>query len=162
MAEDEVILIGNWNEAEELLALFVDNVDETIENIIREYLEEKREEFEAYIEQDVFGLAPLSDRYLRWKLSKGLDPRTLIATGTYLAAIKLAPVDIGGWGIGILHGEYGDNGQPLKAIGEALEYGTSRMPPRPHWRPMAELIQDEFPDYLMNRLEQIWAGAGMK
>ncbi len=71
----------------------------------------------------VFPMAALSPRYAKRKAYRGHDPRTLIATKEYLESIAT---------------EYGDDGWGVMADEERmklLEYGTKKMPGRPHWAP---------------------------
>lgn len=93
-----------------------------------------------------FGANPLNPKYLQWKRRKKLDPRIMIRTGHYLAAIKpQAPVKKGraiGIRIGFLPTDravHWKTRRPiaytLNALAMAQEFGTETIPARPHWRP---------------------------
>ena len=38
-----------------------------------------------------------------------------------------------------------------------LEYGTSKMQPRPFWNISLQEFQDNFPQLLVNRIDEVWA-----
>ena len=101
-----------------------------------------------------FQNTPLTVKYLRRKISYGLDYRTLIATEQYIRSIIVEETEYGAR-VGVLNIDH--EGEPLSRtrvpmhkLAEWLEYGTTRpkigrggpaagqpwyMPPRPHWRP---------------------------
>lgn len=100
-----------------------------------------------------FKMAPLSRRYKSYKKRKRLDPRTLIATKKYVEAIGVVHKDFGAI-IGITKGYRLDKytykrgsragttvvrRTPYHKLQRWLEYGTRKMPPRPHWRPAFRL-----------------------
>ena len=110
------------------------------------------------IYQDRYKKPELSPGYLDWKLRKGLDPRILIATRRYVRSIGVVKTRYGAI-IGLTRKTRIDRkGKKSRRIPYALlqrwlEYGTrkaivlpsgkkkkgkigSRMPARPHWRPM--------------------------
>lgn len=98
-----------------------------------------------------YGHRPLSPGYARWKRRRGLDPRILIATGLYVQSIGARPysaafggrqTDTEAWVVspapGARHGKLA-----LSTLGLWLEYGTRRMPARPHFRPEAARVANE-------------------
>ena len=80
--------------------------------------------------------APLSPTYVAWKDRMGLDPRVLIATGKYVRAIGYVETPYGGI-VGLVRKtRKGKKPLPYALLQRWLEYGTRKMPARPHWRPM--------------------------
>lgn len=94
---------------------------------IKEYtvkrLEYYKNELRRYIEDQKGNWVPLNVTYLQHKQALGLDERILIATGNYINSFKVV---VNGNQIGIAAEGY-------EELGKWLEYGTSRMPARPHW-----------------------------
>jgi len=105
-------------------------------------------------------LAPLSKKYAQHKKAAGLDPRILIASGKMIGHIKVWRWRKGNQEVYIVGippramyvrkskgGHKGDVGGgkssriPVVDVARWLEYGTSKMPPRPVWfMTFAELI----------------------
>lgn len=101
-------------------------------------------DFSLYVKQIIYTQkykwVPLSDRYLASKKRRGLDDRILIATKEYIQSIKPRPRKRDGrvttWVVGPGHHKTKhSSGVPMHQLGRWLEFGTSRMPARPHWRP---------------------------
>lgn len=87
------------------------------------------------IQSQSYGHAPLSASTKEYKARKGLDSRILIATGTYIKSIEVWRDDENTWCVGVKKGtRHPSNGEDVGQIGLWLEYGTSNMPARPHWR----------------------------
>ena len=74
----------------------------------------------------------LSSAYVDYKKKHKLDPRILIATGDYVKSIQ-ARYQNKQWMIA-------PDAAHMK-IGLWLEYGTKKMPRRPHFRPVVEELQ---------------------
>ena len=99
------------------------------------------------IEQQEYHWIPLSEHYLDQKIREGHDPRIYIRTREFLGSI--------GWGV--THGRiwagipaqkiHEDSGLPLWLLARFLEFGTSRIPPRPIWRPVLSTVMGERPDF---------------
>ena len=78
---------------------------------------------------------PLSERYRRYKLRKGLDTRILLAYHYYVNSIT-AYRSGNDWVVGIKpFQKHPKTLMSMEKLARFLEFGTSRMPPRPHWRP---------------------------
>lgn len=112
-----------------------------IENVSKDLVTEFRDN----IRKNVFDMAPLSPRYKAWKIRKGLDRRILIAQKKYIQAIGYENTPYG-VRIGVMKGFRVDKIKKkdgttqkkvirYKDLVRWLEYGTTKMPPRPHWRP---------------------------
>ena len=93
---------------------------------------------------------PLSPEYLEWKKKKGLDTRILIATGQYLDSFKVYRSG-NSWVAGVdkerLHYFEGKTVR-MGDLAKWLEFGTRKMPPRPHWRPAF--------DYVSKNIRYFW------
>lgn len=83
----------------------------------------------------VFRWVPLSEKYKKYKLKHGLDPRMLIATGEYLNSIVVRQKLDGSVEVGIKNKIHTPSGLPLKKLMRIHEYGTQTIPARPWWRP---------------------------
>jgi hypothetical protein len=105
---------------------------------------------------------PLSPAYLRWKERLGLDTGRLVRTRHYYYNLSLTTTDTGfeitPTGIEpAIFDKYkrlvNPNPQSYDVIAKWLEYGTKRMPARPHWRPVAFRAEKEFPQIMANVVE---------
>lgn len=122
---------------------------ETVPQVFAEFGEEKAKEFvdelKFKISAQLFNHIPLQRDYYLSKLRNGLDPRILIATGEYLDKITYERVEDDTSGVvfrcGMAPGIHGSSGLQLAALQRMLEEGTSRMPARPHWHPMATIFR---------------------
>ena len=112
------------------------------------------ESVRTVIEKQLYKWPPLTDKYAKEKARKGLDPRILIATGKYKDAIKVLREETREDGVTYSVGVEGTfttkkNGQevelPLELLGRWLEFGTSKMPPREHWRPTWSVLVRKLP-----------------
>ncbi len=135
------------------------------EDAVAEHAQQERDRFASRIEDQSFASfrvvfypesgTNLSPRWLARKAQAGADDRTAIATGHYLASIKVIkktrkrrPTE---FIIGFdprtrarsLDGETQDI--PLNKVARFLEHGTQHMPARPHWGPHLRLMQREAP-----------------
>lgn len=107
----------------------------------REFATEFVEELTERIERQQFHHVPLSPEYLRAKIEAGHDPRILIATQEYLNSIQVEPLpESDGFRVGV-GDQVHESGVPMRQLARGHEFGTSRMPARPHWRPMASLYR---------------------
>jgi len=90
------------------------------------------------IYQQLFKLHPLSPKYFQQKVKKGLDLRILIATGDYVKSIKVLRIEDKELGVIYQVGFPKRLHKPSKLTFEQLaywlEFGTKKMPARPHWR----------------------------
>lgn len=111
-----------------------------IEDLPRTLAEEFADDLKRLIEQQSFAWVPLSAGYARRKNMLGQDPRILIATGRYVNSIRPVQAADGSWVVGVppepLHG---GSRYTLQDLARWLEFGTKRMPARPHWRPAMSL-----------------------
>ena len=97
---------------------------------------------------------PLNPQYKAWKMRKGLDPRILIAYGYYINSIKTYKSGRD-WVVGVdpfqIHPKTGIR---MKKLARYLEYGTSKMPARPHWRPAFEYVRKHIDRYIKKYLKE--------
>lgn len=107
----------------------------------------------------------LNAEYSAWKQSKGFDERTLLRTHGYLNSLRLVS-ERSGFTI------YVDGVEPILEDPETgrtiagrsrnsyaliafwLEYGTQRMPARPHWEPTARRARARFPHVVRKAVQQ--------
>ncbi len=97
---------------------------------------------------------PLNPDYKMWKIRKGLDRRIFIAYGYYLDSIKVYQSGHD-WVVGVdpfrIHMKTGIR---MKKLARYLEYGTSKMPARPHWRPAYEYVRKHIDRYVKKYLKE--------
>lgn len=134
--------------------------------IAREMAQEMRDS----LYKQRFKMAPLTAKYLAMKVRKGLDKRTLLAYKKYVRAIGYVKTPYGGM-VGITKKFREDTRGsktrriPYWKLQRWLEFGTrkrvgvkkdgkikygkvgSRMPARPHWRPMLRVWKKRRKDY---------------
>lgn len=97
----------------------VDYTMEQIEKQLNEYMNELIE----FIDQQRGNWAPLSEGWVKFKASHGLDPRILISKGDYIKSIKV-----------VRNGDtFAITAEGNEKLAEYLEFGTQHMPARPHW-----------------------------
>lgn len=108
---------------------------------IDQFGQQFRDDLVERIESQRFRHAPLSPGYVEAKRRAGLDPRILIATHEYLDSIEVSPLTDGsGVRVGV-GGRTHSGGIPMRQLARMLEFGTIRMPARPHWRPLASIYK---------------------
>ncbi|WP_340691086.1 hypothetical protein [Hydrogenobacter thermophilus] len=103
---------------------------------------------------------PLSKNYLRRKKKLGYDTRTLIASGKYFRSIgvyrsgdayvvstKPFQIHMGNPGLS-------EGGMQMRLLAKWLEYGTSKMPPRPHFRPAFNYVKRNIRRYFHEYLSK--------
>lgn len=90
---------------------------------------------------------PLDKDYLEWKRRQGLDTRIWIATGMLRDSISVYRSN-GAWVVGINQRmRYPGSKVHMYKVLRWMEYGTSRMPARPLFRPVKRLIQGRMRKY---------------
>lgn len=151
-------------------AVIVETIEEQVYPVLRKestnYANAIREEIVRRINEQDFdpGLEPLAQS----TIDKKGDDRLLIDTGQYVDAIQVTETDTGpiiGFAGKTHHEEWQKmvkpahktkkgkeipaeyvkvtRERPMQEISDMLEYGTSRMPPRPHIRPVVAKVQRE-------------------
>lgn len=117
---------------------------------------------------------PLNEKYQAYKTKQGLDSRTLIATGQYIDAIEVWKWKVGDLltiQIGVrpnrvhkkpITGGHrkdvkGGKTDSMKMVNLArmLEYGTSKMPPRPVWGMTVNQLMDEMKTFREWTIRQV-------
>lgn len=106
-------------------------------------IQEFADDLKSLIEKQSFAWAPLSREYAVRKHLLGLDPRILIATGRYVNSIQPVQKPDGSWEVAVPATPLGNGKHTLKDLARWLEYGTRRMPARPHWRPAMNLWKNK-------------------
>ncbi len=99
----------------------------------------------------------LSPKYLKWKKRKGLDTRILLAHHYYISSITVYRSG-GDWVVGVKpFQKHPATGVRMEKLARFLEFGTSRMPPRPHWRPALEEVRRNSGRFLRRYLRDVKA-----
>jgi hypothetical protein len=132
---------------------------EVLTGFVPEYAGRVASEFRKRVREQAFRAfdeVPLAPSTVERKDRKGLDPRTMVATGHYVSSIrvfKLRDMAGGGHRFFIGHGaqdvaldEDGNRTDTsLRLVARVQEYGSSRVPSRPHWTPHLRRLQRELP-----------------
>jgi hypothetical protein len=148
-----------------LMTLFTQSFRRAVPEVFVEFGEQKAQEFvdelKFKLESQLFGHVPLNREYYLWKLKNRLDPRTLIATHEYMDNITFERIEDDTSGVtlrvGMSSGIHRGSNLPYGRLQRYLEDGTSRMPARPHWRPMIMIFKarsNEMGRELRTRLAQ--------
>lgn len=123
-------------------------------SIMRQLGNEFKSKLVHSIEQQVLPMKPLSPKYREYKKRNLLDPRKLIATGEYIDSIDVT--EDGEGNIMVAPNNKRRDGTTItnRDLGKFLEYGTARMPKRPHWKPtikaFKKTILKKVKDYVNN------------
>lgn len=121
---------------EEVKKEIKDNKTINMNSISQRMAEEFADDLKRIISRQVFAWVPLSPKYKERKKYLGLDPRILIATGTYINSIQAMQNEDGTWTVGVPPTPLSPTTKyTLQDLASWLEWGTKNMPPRPHWRP---------------------------
>lgn len=84
---------------------------------------------------------PLTPEYKAWKVSQGLSSKIWEATSLLKDSISVWRSG-SAWVVGIEKNiRYPGSNVPVYKVARWMEYGTSRMPPRPLFRPVKDHIQ---------------------
>jgi hypothetical protein len=137
-----------------LMSIFADTFRSTVPQVFREFGQEKSQQFvdeiKFKIASQLFNHAPLSRAYYEGKLKAGQDPRILIQSSEYIDSFMYEELTHETEGItfrvGVPNTLHSGSGLPMKLLQKFLEFGTSRMPARPHWRPQIVLYKDRAPE----------------
>lgn len=124
-------------------------------SLLREFGKKVEQELRRRIKQQKLEVPGLTPAYLAEKARRKWSLKTLIRTGGYMNSIraqytngslKLLPV-----------GEDPISGVKYSEIARHLEFGTRRMPARPHWRPMIPWAKKAFSKYIRSWAEKVLA-----
>lgn len=121
---------GPWSNYPTKLRQASADVHQDVLDATRKFVGEVREYLVSGVAQNRFRVAPITETTRRLRVGdKNAHP--LIDTHDYLDAIQVQDVP-GGFRLGF---EKDPRGRDLDKVAQRLEFGTSRMPARPHWRP---------------------------
>lgn len=87
----------------------------------------------------------LQPAYLRWKIRNGRDPRMLISSRAMLSSFKSERIDQDTWRIGPGKGRHPEANVTFEYLSAIHEYGWGNNPPRPHWTPVFQEMQEKQP-----------------
>jgi hypothetical protein len=117
-------------------SLLFDKGAMTVSGMSYELAAEFADDLKAILDRQLIAWVPLNKEYALRKRLLGLDPRILIATGRYVNSIQPLQQPDGSWVVGVPEEPLGAGSKyTLRDLARWLEYGTQRMPARPHWRP---------------------------
>jgi hypothetical protein len=127
-----------------VLTVFRNSIIPVLNRHTRRFANEFKDELVFRIASQAFNHQPLNPDYKAGKVAQGLDPRILIATREYLDSIQVTKL-IGEYGyrVGVPNRIHSGSNISLRDLARMLEFGTSRMPARPHWRPMASIYHNK-------------------
>jgi len=98
------------------------------------------------VDRRPFRHAPLAERTVENKVQREQDGRKLIATGAYIEGIEVFKGTRAGktyYTVRPKPGMHPDAGVTHRVLAAFHEFGTSRMPPRPHWAPVIRIVRRE-------------------
>lgn len=156
-------LYGDWDKVEQ----FLDNLSNNYMKNIREVLERSvGKEIEIKLKDSVrkqlLTLEPLSPSYLQRKKAKGLDPRTLIATGEYINNLQVIELEETEDTLTLFIGatdEMHYSGLTFAELSVIIEYGTDTQPPRPHvaltWEKIQREVESKVQRLIKEELEKL-------
>lgn len=130
-----------WQSVKSFFSFSRKKTNKIISDELKDSAEDIAETVRTIILKQQYKWVPLSERYLAWKKKKKLDQRILIATHEYVNSIQAIPKEKKGktvaWSVGPGHPDtiHKPSKMRLHDLARLLEYGTRRMPARPHWRP---------------------------
>lgn len=121
---------GPWSNYPAKLRRASVDVQQEVLDVTRGFVQEVREYLVDGVASDRFRLAPITEATRDRRLGNQ-DAPPLIDTHDYMDAIQVQGIP-GGFRLGL---EKDPTGRDLDKISKRLEFGSSSMPPRPHWRP---------------------------
>lgn len=139
---------SGWTEALDWIRWAKDSLQATAEGMLKVIAEETADDLKTAIEAQTLPLAPLSPGYLAWKAYMGRDTRILIAFGFYVWAITAFEMGKWVWAAGWQEAIHPPSGLPYSRLWAFLEYGTAKIPARPHVAPIAARALKKFPQLI--------------
>jgi hypothetical protein len=131
-----VYLWGDWQRARSTFNGLAFRINTAADAAARVQVQVAAERIKANLNAQAYMHEPLSPETVLKKAREGKDPRTLIEDGTMRDAIEGFHLGSGMYAVGIRDPQ-------IAEIGEAHEYGTSKMPARPIFRVELERIKGE-------------------
>lgn len=90
---------------------------------------------------------PLNPQYLEQKKRKRLDPRMLMATKDYISKIYSKQVNDTTWQVTVPTGIHPPSKMTYSKLRAIHEFGSGRIPPRPHWQPTTQEFENRKQQY---------------
>lgn len=131
--------------------------------LLQEFGKKVEHELRRRIVTQKLNVPALSSAYLREKAQRRWSLKTLVRTGGYAKAIRAKYIK-GQLRI-VAEGEDAISGVKYGEIARHLEFGTKRMPARPHWRPMIPWAKRAFSKYIRKWAAETvakWSSKGWK
>ena len=131
----ERTFVGDWVEISEMFAKFPSALRLEAMDLMTIMADAVLARLTAAIKDQIYTWTPLTAAYAKEKEEKKLDPRILIATGGYIEAFKVTSTKTAVFA-GVPNDPLPSNPNvTFGLLGNWLEYGTDRMPARPHYAP---------------------------
>lgn len=146
-----------WADTAVLLRRIAKRLKHEIPNIhVKRFAEITQKKLQEGIRKQTFKLAPLTKHYLRRKVREGYDRRILMRSSEYVDSIQIFKQGRRIWGVGIpVRKKSHKKTLEMWKLAHYLEYGTKRMPARPHWRPVIAWVEKAWPKYIPGRVIKI-------
>lgn len=111
-------------------------------NLSREVAFKTAKRIRRRIREQRIPMAALSRSWKSFKARHGLDPRILIATGAYVASIQPRQLSKNRWTVAPgANIKMANKNKAMSTLALWLEFGTSNMPARPHFRPEIKVAE---------------------
>lgn len=144
--------VGKWDLAGLMTRNLKRDIAEELEAALKMIGLEAEGDMKKYIVQQKGEWEALNADYLKWKKSKNLSNKTLIATSTMVQSIT-SVVTYPKVFIGIKRGKLYKGGEEVANIAAVHEFGSKKMgiPARPYMRPVHEEMKNKLKDNLLGK-----------
>jgi len=142
----------DWDATARRLTAACNRAKSVPKKVVVEFAEEVAKEWQKRIYGQQFRLKKLTREYMDWKIAFGYDRRILIRTGKYVESVIVRRTKTGAM-VDLDARKRTFSGEPLWKLAHWLEYGTSKMDPRPHWRPLIPWVRVEWPRHFKKEVD---------
>lgn len=154
-------LVGDWGRASQIFARMSkpEVAKKRLDAEMRDFAEDTLKEVVKFIESQPSDWVPLAPYTVKKKGSATM----LIDTGEYLANLKVVNPEQFHYFVGAVSGEpHGSSGLDMATLADYLEFGTRKMPARPHFRPIALRRSREFKRrFSRKKIEEMFFGGAL-
>lgn len=134
-----------------------DIIKATGEAFVKSLAADSAKQIKRNIIRQTYNHKPLNLNYKHWKKKKGYDTRILIRTRFFLdniGSFKEHEKNAIVYRVGVKDLQY-PNKKKLQTIARYLEYGTSKMPARPVFRPMSREISAHIHSHVLRLVNSL-------